>query len=191
MTARRRSFGRVRQLPSGRWQARYPGPDGQQRTGPSTFDRKRDAEQFLVEVETDLLRGDWFDPLAGRIPLQDYAATWIDERGVAIRTADLYRSLLRNHIAPYLGSIEITDLTPPAIRRWRKAQRDAGASTGTTAKSYRLLHAILATAQEDGSIRSNPCNIRGAGTYEQRSGQQQRSRWSSPSPRRSSRATDL
>ncbi len=25
----KRRFGRVRELPSGRWQARYPGPDGQ------------------------------------------------------------------------------------------------------------------------------------------------------------------
>ena len=29
---RRRRFGTVRRLPSGRWQARYPGPDGR---GPS------------------------------------------------------------------------------------------------------------------------------------------------------------
>jgi integrase len=163
---RRRRFGRIRQLPSGRWQARYPGPDGQQHTAPSTFDRKRDAEQFLAETETDLLRGDWFDPLSGRTCLGQYAATWIDERGVAVRTADLYRSLLRNHIVPYLGRMEIADLTAPVVRRWRKELRDAGASTGTMAKAYRLLHAIMATAVEDGSIRVNPCNIRGAGSYE-------------------------
>jgi integrase len=131
-----------------------------------TYERKRDAEQFLVEVETDLLRGDWFDPLSGRQLLQEYASTWIDERGVAVRTADLYHSLLRNHIRPYLGSVEIGDLTPPAIRGWRKALRDNGASVGTMAKAYRLLHAVMATAQDDGVIRSNPCNIRGAGTYE-------------------------
>lgn len=35
-----------------------------------------------------------------------------------------------------------------------------------TAKPYRLLHAVLATAVEDGSIRTNPCNIKGAGQHE-------------------------
>jgi integrase len=55
---------------------------------------------------------------------------------------------------------------PPAVRRWRKNLRDAGASVGTMAKAYRLLHAVLNTAVEDGSIRTNPCNIKGAGTYE-------------------------
>ena len=33
----------------------------------------------------------------------------------------------------------------------------------TVAKSYRLLHAVLNTATEDGLIRRNPCHIKGAG----------------------------
>ena len=39
-------------------------------------------------------------------------------------------------------------------------------SEGVTAKAYRLLHAVLATAVDDGSIRTNPCNIKGAGQHE-------------------------
>ena len=34
----KRRFGRVRELPSGRWQARYKGPDGIDRPAPRTFD---------------------------------------------------------------------------------------------------------------------------------------------------------
>jgi integrase len=34
----------------------------------------------------------------------------------------------------------------------------------TSAKSYRLLRAILATAVADGLIQTNPCRVRGAGT---------------------------
>jgi hypothetical protein len=33
----------------------------------------------------------------------------------------------------------------------------------TVAKAYRLLHAIMTTAVEDGLIRRNPCHITGAG----------------------------
>lgn len=76
----RRRFGRVRQLPSKRWQARYPGPDGQLRTVPTTFVRRSDAERFLSEVETDIARGEWFALLAGRMPLGQYARRWIEER---------------------------------------------------------------------------------------------------------------
>ena len=38
-----RSFGSIRKLPSGRWQARYRGPDGLLRSAPHTFARKADA----------------------------------------------------------------------------------------------------------------------------------------------------
>ena len=162
----RRHFGRIRQLASGRWQARYPGPDGQLRAAPSTFKRKGDAEKFLSEIETDITRGDWFDSLAGHVSLEKYAAQWIDERDLSVRTAELYRGLLRNHITASLGRLDLADVVPPTIRRWRRTLRDRGVSEGVIAKAYRFLHAVLTTAVEDGSIRCNPCNIKGAGQHE-------------------------
>lgn len=45
MAGKRRTFGRVRKLPSGRYQARYLGPDGLLRPAPRTFERRREAEQ--------------------------------------------------------------------------------------------------------------------------------------------------
>ena len=90
-----------------------------------------------------------------------------------MRTVELYRGLLRNHITPWIGHLDLADVVPPTIRRWRRTLRDHGMSDGVVAKVYRLLHAVLATAVEDGSIRANPCNIRanpcnikGAGQHE-------------------------
>jgi len=37
---RHRRFGNVRKRESGRYQIRYPGPDGRMRTGPETYARK-------------------------------------------------------------------------------------------------------------------------------------------------------
>ena len=53
-----RRFGNVRKLQSGRWQARYRGPDGLMRSALETFGSKRDAEQWLTVAESDMLRGD-------------------------------------------------------------------------------------------------------------------------------------
>jgi hypothetical protein len=170
----RRRFGRVRQLASGRWQARYPGPDGRLRAAPTTFARKSEAERFLSETETDIARGDWFDPHAGRVPLGEYTTRWIEERDLSMRTAELYRGLLRNHIQPWIGHLDLADVVPPAIRRWRRRLRDHGVSEGVTAKAYRLLHAVLATAVEDGSIRTNPCNIKGQANTSPTSGRWRR-----------------
>ena len=52
-----RQFGNVRKLPSGRYQARYRGPDGQMRSASVTFDRKTDASRWLSLKETEILKG--------------------------------------------------------------------------------------------------------------------------------------
>ena len=129
---------------------------------PTTFVRKGDAEKFLSETETDIARGDWFDPLAGRVPLGEYTTRWIEERDLSMRTAELYRGLLRNHIQPWIGHLHLADVVrADTIRRWRRRLRDHGVSEGVTAKAYRLLHAVLATAVEDGSIRAQPVQHQG------------------------------
>jgi len=42
--ARRRGFGAIRKLPSGRWQASYFGPDTIRHQAPVTFEISEDAE---------------------------------------------------------------------------------------------------------------------------------------------------
>ena len=86
-----RRFGNVRKRESGRYQTRYPGPDGRMRTGPDTYDRKGDAEKALVIIEAQMAAGEWTDPDRGKVKLADYASTWIAERpGLRVRTVDLY-----------------------------------------------------------------------------------------------------
>ena len=52
-----RDFGNLRRLPSGRWQARYVGPDGQRRSAPHTFDTTTAAARWLRLTESELTRG--------------------------------------------------------------------------------------------------------------------------------------
>src|SRR3954471_19232219 len=165
--ARRRSFGAVRRLPSGRYQARYPGPDGRMRTAPDTFESRADAGRFLSAVETDMQRGLWSDPKSGDTTLRVYADAWLAERRVrghalAPRTVDTYRHSLDMWILPFLGDLPLRTLTPAAVRRWHA---EVAGSTGTTATrpAYALLRAILNTAVADDAIGRNPCRIRGAG----------------------------
>ena len=164
---RRRRFGAIRHLPSGRYQARYPGPDGVIRPADDTFGTKRDAEEWLTRKEAEILENDWIDPDAGEVLLNDYGKTWIDERpALRSKTVMLYRYLLRSHIAPYFPSMTIARLNLAAVRRWRKKLLDNGVSPVTVAKAYRLLRAIMYTAVEDELIRRNPCRIKGAGSEE-------------------------
>lgn len=67
MPSRRRNFGSVRRLPSGRWQASY-WHQAVRFTADRTFRTKADAHAWLATTEVDLLRGAWVDPTGGRIP---------------------------------------------------------------------------------------------------------------------------
>jgi integrase len=159
----KRRFGRVRRLPSGRHQARYPGPDGVDRAAPQTFATKTDADVWLTMKEAEIRRGDWIDPDAGAVLVADFGATWIEERpGLRPKTVRLYGHLLRAHIAPHFEAVTIAGVTLARVRRWRKTLLDSGVSAVTTAKAYRLLRAILNTAVDDGLIRGNPCRVKGA-----------------------------
>jgi integrase len=159
-----RGFGNVRKLPSGRWQARYPGPDGRLRNAPRTFSNKREAEQWLSITEAQLVTGDWMDPARAKIRLTDYAVKWINERpGLRPKTKALYEWLWTKHVGPGLGEMQLGKVTTPAIREWRADLLAAGVSQSVTAKSYRLLRAIFNTAvDEDRILPRNPCRVRGA-----------------------------
>lgn len=57
----------------------------------------------------------------------------------------------------------IGKIKEPHVRKWRKGLLDNEVSEVTTAKAYRLLKAIFATAADDGALKRNPCRIKGAG----------------------------
>lgn len=83
------------------------------------------------------------------------------------RTAEQYRYLLRRFIAPLLGGIPLGRLGTAQIREWRAGLLAEGVSESMTAKSYRLLRAVLnlmTAVNEDHILPRNPCRIVGAGT---------------------------
>jgi integrase len=162
---RRRTFGNVRKLPSGRYQARYRDPSGYRHRAPLTFATIADANRWLSAVEAQIARGAWIDPRAGVITLAEYANGWLESRsGLRPRTVELYRSLLDHHLLPPLGDRQLAKLTAPIVRHWYASLlRSSAPRTVTVAKDYRLLRAILNTAVADELIVRNPCTIKGGG----------------------------
>ncbi len=168
--SRRRQFGNVRKLPSGRWQARYKVEGGRSITAPSSFATKAEAARWLAGVETERAKGSWVDPQAGRIALDAYAWAWL--RGhprLAKRTREIYEAQLRLHILPVidpavpaLGTVALTDLTPALVRQWYAALA-AQRSSSVAAKAYTRLRQILTAAMNDDLIGKNPCRIQRGG----------------------------
>ena len=158
----RRRFGNITRLPSGRYRARYPGPDGRARNAPTTFATKAEADRFLSDQDRDLHRGAWMDPRLRSVTLASYVADWLPHRPLAPRTRELYGDLLRLHLLPQLGGYPLSKITPATVRAWRHARSQATGPTRTR-QAYSLLRTVLTTARVDGLIQENPCQIKGAG----------------------------
>jgi integrase len=172
----RRYFGSVRRLPSGRWQARYQGPDGRTYTarreadgGPLTFDSRQYADAYLASVQTAIKDKQWVSPdspkaaTAAPVLLRDYSRTWLADRDLSPSSRLLYQHTLDKQILPGLGEVALTAITPALVREWHATLRT---ETGPTqrAHAYSLLRTILNTALADELIPANPCRVRGAGS---------------------------
>jgi integrase len=162
---RGRSFGTVRRLPSGRWQVRYHDQAGTRHTAPRTFPSRADANRYLAQVESDMLRGAWSDPKLARVTFGDWAERW-QQTTAELRpgTRVLYAYLLRRFLRPAFATTPLGRLDPLTVRAWLAELHEAGEVTPTTiAKAYRLLRRILNVAVEAGYLSRNPCTVKGAG----------------------------
>ncbi|MDQ6526452.1 site-specific integrase [Nocardioides sp. LHD-245] len=136
--ATRASFGSVRKLPSGRYQARYSDSQMNRYTAPTTFATKRQAEDWLATTRADMVRGTWRAPELSTMTLatyvRDHLATRLD---LAPKTRELYAAILANWLdmaltlppAPgsqrvrtiNLGTRELGSLSVALLREWHAA----------------------------------------------------------------------
>jgi integrase len=85
------------------------------------------------------------------------------ERRLSETTRERYEYSWRLYILPAFEHVPISHVREAAVRKWRSDLLIAGSGTASVAKAYRLMHAMMTTAVEDGLIRRNPCRIKSAG----------------------------
>ncbi|GAT74050.1 integrase [Microbacterium sp. HM58-2] len=143
--ARREGWGSLRKLPSGRWQARYPAPDGHTYTARTdddkalTFMTKTDARVWLASVHTQISHGTWEPPAvvaarlrvaaeaekARTIGFAEYANRWLaairtqpnrSGKKRAIGTVRSYKSKVDGYLVPEFGNTPVRDIDQARIR---------------------------------------------------------------------------
>jgi integrase len=137
-----------------RWRARYLDPDGHQRS--KMFARKIDAERFLASVTTDMLRGAYVDPSAGKVTFADFAVRWLEARTFGESSREATEVRLRVHAYPYLGRRQLRDLRPSVIQAWVRGLQEQLAASYVRV-IFANVSAVLAAAVDDGLIARNPC----------------------------------
>lgn len=186
-----RGFGSIRKLPSGNYQCRYIGPDCRRHTAPKTFTRWGDADTWLSNerrYRDDLIAtqrlDEWETPeertrkaiealmRQTQIPtLTMYAEKYLrdhpnSEKPIRPSTMRRYDSLLKLHILPELGYLQLPNITKSLVSSWRSSLPE----TRTTNQAYSLLHAVMAYAVAEEVIPTNPCAVRRGGKSSKKKG---------------------
>lgn len=137
-----------------RWAAIWRDADGAEHS--LSFSVKDLADLHWQGMETDVARGDYVDPKAGRELLRDVGARWLAGRRDADPSSwDRYESVWRLHVSPALGRKRVGGIKPSTISAFLTGLTEAvGASTAQTA--HLVTYQIMDLTKADGLIRVNP-----------------------------------
>ena len=120
-----------------RYKVRYLDPDGNEKSRMYPDKCKKQAEDFLLEVESSKREGKYIDPRAGRIKFRQQAENWIKGQSPDRATRGALRSRLDSQIYPHFGDLSISSIKSATVRDWLGAWRNTS-SVRTTRQSCSL-----------------------------------------------------
>ena len=155
--------GTIRQRPDGRWEARFttgrdPGT-GKQIQRSVYGSTQKEARQKLAQAVAELDSGTYQAP--NKIKVSDWMQEWLTtfcEGTVKPLTIQTYSGLIKNHINPAIGAIELQALKGTHIQKPYNAMTKAGLSGKLVQNVSAVLHKAFSTAIKQGIIRTNPCD---------------------------------
>ncbi len=135
------------------YRVRWRGPDGKERN--KTFQKKVEADRFCAVVSADLVKGQYVDPDAGKIPFETYARKWIEAQTFEETTREAVELRMRLHAFPILGDRYLSEIQPSTIQSWLRTLADL-------APTYRKVvfanvSTVFTAAVDDELLPKNPC----------------------------------
>ena len=138
------------------WQARWRDPSGKQRA--KNFNRKVDAQKYVLAMESDKMRGRYADPRLSRKPLAEWMVEYQATRvNLAVQTKARDEATIRNHVLPAFGDWALGSIQPIHVAQWVAGLDARGYAPATVHKAYQLLAAALDAAVESGLVGRSPC----------------------------------
>ena len=153
-----RRFGNVRELPSGRFQARWRGPDGHHHKAPETFATKDDANAWLARQQVEQADGLWIDPRVSAQPLGPVIDVWTERRkkgGYRPSTWTRDVGYVERYISPRWAAVGLDKIEPDDIQDWY-LELGATLAPATVGKVAQIFHNILEQAVRSKRINYNP-----------------------------------
>lgn len=131
--------------------------DVNNRARSKTFDRKRDAEQFLHETSTDIARGEWVDPRKRRELFDDWSERWW-ETTVKLRptTRRGYWGVLERHVRPHFNGRKLAEIDYVDVEEFIADRLKADLSPKYVRECVTVLSLIMRLAVRANMRRDNP-----------------------------------
>jgi integrase len=144
----------------GRYVVIFRDPHGKQRKRSArTLAEARDLKAALT---ADVRRGEY--RALSKVTFGEYAPEWIESytgrtsRGIRPETLAEYRSDIERVAIPFFGRTQLAAIEPRDIKRLAAQLAESGLSAGSVRNTLAPVRALLATAFEEGLIRSNPAS---------------------------------
>jgi integrase len=119
-----------------------------------------EARALQATLRADVSRGE-YRPVS-RETFASYASRWINtyagrtSRGIRDATRDDYRKRLEQDAIPFFGRMRLTEIQPTDLKAFVAKMAERGISKNTVRLGVAPVRALLATAVEEGLLRSNP-----------------------------------
>lgn len=160
----KRNFGHIEQLKSGRYRAKYwNNITATYVTAPVTYTNKAEADLWLQSERLAIETNTWRDWRELTPILNDYARRIIENKPKP-KTVEGDLQSWNTHVAPYLGTIRVADLTTSQVNAWHSERKQSGVGDRALSKAYAVLRNVLNCAVNEELRQTNPCKIKGGGS---------------------------
>jgi len=117
---------------------------------------KKDTEKRLSELLHQIDTGAFMKP--GKTTVADYLARWLVDYAkpnLSPRSYERYAGIIRQHLIPDFGSIQLSQLRPEHLQKHYSARLKGGLSARTIRYHHALIHIALQTAVKWGLVGRN------------------------------------
>ena len=141
---------------------KYTGQDGKKKSyAKKGFATKKEAMQHEAEMKAKLANPVYSPVVAsqGKQTVKEYLEEWVENHGKAnLRPSTFagYKSHIRNHIVPYIGHVQLNQLTPAMLDNMFQQLFDKGLSNSTVRYAQRILSVSMEHARKYRYIEHNP-----------------------------------
>jgi integrase len=140
---------------------KYKTPEGYKHYTKKGFPTKKEAQQHEAEMKAKFTNPT-YTPIStaqGKQTVSEYLLEWVENHGKAnLRPSTFasYKSHINNHILPFVGHVQLNQLSPAMLDNMFSQLFDKGLSQSTVKYAQRILSVSMEAARKYRYIEHNP-----------------------------------